>query len=163
MGTRPCLCRFRYVPNQFVVLYGMKSLATKNINEFLFGTRACRTRESADGTLEAEPIVYTFWRATHHGVPLEDRMAASDFDFYLDLLACVAEKVGEEHTLKMKGVGAFWNLFGSMNEIQLPVFVLINVCNAMYQEPHPDMCARPPPNYPARARALRANITRALP
>jgi hypothetical protein len=28
------------VPNQFVVLYGIKSLAIKNINEFLYGVRA---------------------------------------------------------------------------------------------------------------------------
>ena len=106
-----------FVPNQFVVIYGMKSLAVKSINEFLFGVRASRSREAADGSFEAEPIVYPFWRATHHGVPPEDRMAFGDFDFYIDLLGCVATKVGEEHTLKLKGVGAFWNLFGSSKSL----------------------------------------------
>ena len=54
------------VPNQFVVLYGMKSLAIKNINEFLYGIRACRQRQKPDGTLEAEPIVYIFWKVRVH-------------------------------------------------------------------------------------------------
>ena len=82
------------MPNQFVVIYGMKSLAYKSINEFLFGVRACRSRDAGDGPLEPEPIVYPFWRATHHGVPPEDRMPHAEFDVYMDLLAMVAQKVG---------------------------------------------------------------------
>ena len=67
------------MPNQFVVLYGMKSLAVKNINEFLYGIRACRRRlAEADGAEEPEPIVYTFWQATHHGVPLENRLPTTE-------------------------------------------------------------------------------------
>jgi hypothetical protein len=81
----------------------MKSLAIKNINEFLYGVRAGRHRENADGTLEPEPILYFFWRATHHGVPLEDRLPTADFDMYIDLLAAVGTAVGEEHTLNTKG------------------------------------------------------------
>ena len=45
-------------------------------------------------------------------------MPAADFDMYLDLLDAVANAVGAEHTLNTKGSGAFWNLFGSMQEIQ---------------------------------------------
>ena len=44
----------------------MKSLAIKNINEFLYGIRACRQRQKPDGTLEAEPIVYIFWKVRVH-------------------------------------------------------------------------------------------------
>lgn len=130
-----------YVPNQFIVLYGMKSLAVKNINEFLYGVRACRRRETAAGTQEIEPMVWIFWCATHHGVPLEDRMSHSHFDFYLDLLAAVAKAVGEEHTLNTKG-GAFWNLFGSMQELCLPVFLLLNVVQTCYGASEPELGER---------------------
>ena len=50
-------------------------------------------------------------------------MPHEDFDIYVDVLAMVAKTVGEEHTLNMKG-GAFWNMLGTMAEIQLPLFVL---------------------------------------
>jgi len=126
-----------FVPDQFVVLYGIKSLAIKNINEFLYGVRAERTRRSSeaeDAPREIEPLLTPFWRATHHGVPFEERMPASDFDFYLDLLGLVAKTVGEEHTLKMPGIGAFWHLLGSMAEIQLPVFVCINVLSKAFEK-----------------------------
>jgi len=113
----------------------------KNINEFLYGVRACRTRETADGAIEVEPILHFFWRATHHGVPVEDRMPSSDFDFYLDLLASVAFAVGEEHTLKTKAA-AFWNIFGSMQEIELPVFLLVNVVNSCFSSNHSELCDR---------------------
>ena len=56
-----------------------------------------------------------------------ERLPHEDFDFYIDILSTVAKTVGEEHTLQMKGSGAFWNLLGSMAEIQLPCFVLLNV------------------------------------
>jgi hypothetical protein len=140
----------------------------KNINEFLYGVRAGRTRDTSDGVTEAEPLLHFFWRATHHGVPLEDRLPAADFDFYLDLLTGVATAVGDEHTLNTKGThgrgrlddgrglrswpwamiaapvvlshallrrctrvagSAFWHLLGSMHEIELPVFLLLNVAN----------------------------------
>jgi len=130
-----------YVPNQFVVLYGMKSLAVKNINEFLYGVRAGRTRDTSDGVTEAEPLLHFFWRATHHGVPLEDRLPAADFDFYLDLLTGVATAVGDEHTLNTKG-SAFWHLLGSMHEIELPVFLLLNVANNCYASTYPELCDR---------------------
>jgi len=131
-----------FVPDQFVVLYGIKSLAIKNINEFLYGVRAERSRKNAKGEMEHEPLLMPFWRATHHGVPLEERMPNEDFDFYLDLLGVVAKTVGEEHTLKMPGIGAFWNLLGSMAEIQLPVFVLINVLARAFEKSHHDLFDR---------------------
>jgi len=123
-----------FVPNQFVVLYGVKSLAIKNINEFMYGVRACRTRTTPSGATEPEPILHFFWRATHHGVPLEERLPPSDFALYIDLLSGVANAVGDEHTLNCKGAAAFWNIYGSMQEIELPVFVLVNVMNSYYKE-----------------------------
>lgn len=111
------------------------------INEFLYGVRAGRHRENADGVVEPEPILHFFWRATHHGVPLEDRLPQSEFDFYLDLLVATATAVGEEHTLNTKG-SAFWNLYGSMHEIELPVFVLVNIVNNSYSTSHPELCDR---------------------
>jgi hypothetical protein len=115
----------QFVPDQFIVLYGVKSLAIKNINEFLYGVRKQRSRTNAKGVEEDEPLLYFFWQASHHGVPEPDRVHADDFDFYIDLLSAVADTVSHEHTLKMKG-GAFWNMLGSMAEIELPVFVLLN-------------------------------------
>lgn len=45
----------------------------------------------------------------------------------VDLSSTLARsQIGDEHTLNMKG-GAFWNMLGSMTEIQVPLFVLINV------------------------------------
>ena len=88
--------------------------------------RAERFRQTADGKLEDEPLVYFFWRATHHGVPMEERLPAVELAFYMDLLAATAKAVSEEHTLNCKG-GAFWNNLGTMSEMQLPVFVLLNV------------------------------------
>ena len=130
-----------FVPDQFVVLYGIKSLAIKNINCFLYGVRAERMRKTADDKTEIEPILHFFWRASHHGVPTDDRLPQEDFDFYIDLLATVAKAVGDEHTLKMKG-GAFWNVLGSMNEMQLPVFVLMNVLQKAYGTFHPELFER---------------------
>ena len=74
-----------------------------------------------------------FWRFSHHGVPHEERLTPEEFDIYIDILGSVAKTVGEEHTLNMKGVGAFWNLFGSMAEISLPVFVLTNALQRIYE------------------------------
>ena len=68
-------------------------------------------------------------------MPHDKHVHADDFDFYLDLLATTADTVGSEHTLKMKG-GAFWNMFGSMQEILIPVFVLINVVMKAYHKKH---------------------------
>ena len=42
----------------------------------------------------------------------------------------------------MKGTGAFWNMFGSMQEIQLPVFVLINVAMKAYGKTHPALAEK---------------------
>ena len=134
-----------FVPDQFVVLYGIKSLAIKNINEFLYGVRAERFRKTANDETEPEPLLMPFWRAAHHGVPLEDRMHADEFDLYLDVLGATAKTVGEEHTLNTKG-GAFWNMLGSMAEIQLPVFVLLNVLARLFDksgsQPHPELSER---------------------
>ena len=120
-----------------------RSLAIKNINEFLYGVRANRRRKTGKGDddEEDEPMLYMFWQCSHHGVPMELRRPADDFDFYLDLLACVAKTVSEEHTLNMKG-GAFWNLLGSMNEIQLPVFVLINALTKIFGTAQPELFER---------------------
>ena len=41
---------------------GIKSLAIKNINEFLYGVRAERTRKNAMGQDEPEPLLYFFWQ-----------------------------------------------------------------------------------------------------
>jgi hypothetical protein len=120
-----------YVPNQFVVLYGVKSLALKSINEFFYGVRAERFRQTPEGRQEDEPLLYFFWRATHHGVPLEERLPASELAFYMDLLSVTAKCVSEEHTLNCKG-GAFWNHLGTMQEMHLPVFLLLNVVTACY-------------------------------
>jgi len=108
-----------FVPDQFVVLYGIKSLAIKNINEFLYGVRAERYRkdekrgpsgkaraEGEEPLTEPEPLLMPFWQGTWHGVPFDERSKMSDFEFYLDMLAAVAKTVGEEHTLQLKSVGA---------------------------------------------------------
>jgi len=114
-----------FVPDQFAVIYGIKSIAIAKLNEFLYGVRECRFRKTAKGEDEDEPLLYFFWRASHHGVPLAERLPIEDFEFYIDLLAMVAKTCSEEHTLNLKG-GAFWNLLGSMVEIQVPAFVLLN-------------------------------------
>ena len=93
-----------FVPDQFVVLYGIKSLAIKNINEFLYGVRKQRMRLNAKE--EEDDGCPLFWRAAP-GVPDADKLHADDFDFYIDLLGTLADCVGVEHTLKMKGAGAF--------------------------------------------------------
>ena len=72
--------------------------------------------------------------AREQGVPEEERLPAPEFDFYLDLLKCVAITVSKEHTLNVKGLGAFWNLMGSMSEIQVPVFVLIQALTSQFEE-----------------------------
>ena len=90
---------------------------------------------------EEEPLLYFFWQASHHGVPFESHVHADDFDFYMDVLGTVAEVVGAEHTLAMKG-GAFWNMLGSMQEILLPVFVLINVAQKLYGKSHPTLAEK---------------------
>ena len=41
-----------FIPDQFIVLYGMKQLAIKNINEFLYGVRRCRYRNRAGSEKE---------------------------------------------------------------------------------------------------------------
>jgi hypothetical protein len=82
----------------------------------MYGVRACRTRTTPSGATEPEPILHFFWRATHHGVPLEERLPPSDFALYIDLLSGVANAVGDEHTLNCKGAAAFWNIYGSMQE-----------------------------------------------
>jgi len=114
-----------FVPEQFTVLYGIKSIAFQKLCEFFYGVRECRMRKNAKGEVEDEPILYFFWTACHHGVPFDEQLQDDDFDFFIDLLAMVARTAGEEHTLKLQGAGAFWNLLGSMAEIQLPAFVLV--------------------------------------
>ena len=131
-----------FVPDQFVVLYGIKSLAIKNINEFLYGIRENRTRKNAKDEVEPEPLLMPFWCASHHGVPHADRWSDEIFDFYADVLGTTARTVGEEHTLQLKGIGAFWNLLGSMAEIQLPVFVLLNVLTKLFDKVHPELLER---------------------
>jgi len=123
------------------VLYGIKSLAIKNINEFLYGVRKNRFRTRHDGTEEEEPLLHFFWQASHHGVPPEKHIHADDFDFYIDLLGHCADYVGTDHTLKMKG-GAFWNMLGSMTEIEAPVYVLSNVVDRAYGERRPHFAAK---------------------
>ena len=132
-----------FVPDQFVVLYGIKSLAIKNINEFLYGVRAERYRKDEKANLtEPEPLLMPFWQGSWHGVPQQERMPMEMFEFYLDVLAGVAKTVSEEHTLQLKGVGAFWNMLGSMNEISIPVFVLINCITKMFEKSHKDLFER---------------------
>ena len=53
------------------------------------------------------------------------------------------QTVGEEHTLKMPGIGAFYHLLGSMAEIQLPAFVLINVLQRLYGPDPIDPTSKP--------------------
>jgi hypothetical protein len=132
-----------FVPDQFVVLYGIKSLAIKNINEFLYGVRAERYRKDEKANLtEPEPLLMPFWQGSWHGVPQQERMPMEMFEFYLDMLAGVAKTVSEEHTLQLKGVGAFWNMLGSMNEISIPVFVLINCITKMFEKSHKELFER---------------------
>jgi len=130
-----------FVPDQFIVLYGVKSLAIKNINEFLYGVRKNRYRTKQSGEEEEEPIIHFFWQVSHHGVPGEQRIYADDFDFYIDLLGVIGDYVGTDHTLKMKG-GAFWNMLGSMNEIEAPVYVYSNVLDKAYLQNYPALCTR---------------------
>jgi len=132
-----------FVPDQFVVLYGIKSLAIKNINEFLYGVRAERYRKDEKANLtEPEPLLMPFWQGSWHGVPQQERMPMEMFEFYLDMLAGVAKTVSEEHTLQLKGVGAFWNMLGSMHEISIPVFVLINCITKMFEKSHKELFER---------------------
>ena len=113
----------------------------QNINEFLYGIRKLRNRTKPTGEEEEEPLLYFFWQASQHGVPHEKHIHADDFDFYVDLLGITADVIGSEHTLKMKG-GAFWNMFGSMQEIQIPVFVLVNVAMAAFGKSHPALAEK---------------------
>jgi hypothetical protein len=130
-------------PDQFVVLYGIKSLAIKNINEFLYGVSAERYRKDEKANLtEPEPLLMPFWQGSWHGVPQQERMPMEMFEFYLDMLAGVAKTVSEEHTLQLKGVGAFWNMLGSMHEISIPVFVLINCITKMFEKSHKELFER---------------------
>ena len=69
-------------------------------------------------------------------------MPPEEFDMYIDLLNAVARTVGEEHTLKMPGIGAFWNMLGSMAEIQLPVFVLENALRKAYATSYVELLER---------------------
>eukprot|EP00900_Chrysochromulina_parva_P009844 jgi/Chrpa1/18861/Chrysochromulina_OHIO_Genome00021547-RA len=139
------------VPNQFVVLYGIKALAIKNINEFLYGRyrkdekRGPSGKARAEGEeplIEPEPLLMPFWRGAWHGVPFDERSKMSDFKFYLDMLAAVAKTVGDEHTLQLKSTGAFWNLLGLMTEIELPIFVLLNTCSRMFVKTLKDLFER---------------------
>ena len=124
-----------FVPDQFVVLYGIKSLAIKNINSFMYGIRAERRRKNAAGVEEEEPMLYFFWKACWHGVPPEERLSQDDFDFYLDLLAMLAKLVSDEHTFNLKG-GAFWNCLGSMEEMRIPLFALQNTVRKCFPNHH---------------------------
>jgi hypothetical protein len=64
-------------------------------------------RKSGGGPLiEPEPLLMPFWRGAWHGVPFDERLKMSDFEFYLDMLAAVAKTVRDEHTLQLKSVGA---------------------------------------------------------
>lgn len=102
------------------VLYGIKSIAIGKLNEFLYGIRDCRRRKTAvEGEMEDEPLLYFFWQACHHGVPFNERIPNEESERYVDLLAEVANACAEEHTLNLKGVGAFWNLLGTMTEIRV--------------------------------------------
>ena len=96
-----------FVPEQFVTLYGMNSAALAKMTEFFYGVREGRFRTNAKEEQEDEPMLYFFWTACHHGVPIDERTHPDDLDLYIDLLATVARTVGEEHTLNMKE-GAFW-------------------------------------------------------
>ena len=65
---------------------------------------------------------------------------------HMHMRACVCmcmQTVGEEHTLKMPGIGAFYHLLGSMAEIQLPAFVLINVLQRLYGPDPIDPASKP--------------------
>jgi len=132
-----------FVPDQFVVLYGIKSIAIAKVNEFFYGVREGRFRKNIKDEDEEDPLVYAFWQACHHGVPTQARMPGDDFDVYIDVLAATAKTVGEEHTLKMPGIGAFYHLLGSMAEIQLPAFVLINVLQRLYGPDPIDPTSKP--------------------
>jgi hypothetical protein len=124
-----------FVPDQFVVLYGIKSLAIKNINSFMYGVRAERRRKNAAGVEEEEPMLYFFWKACWHGVPQEERLSHEDVDFYLDLLATLAKLISDEHTFNLKG-GAFWNCLGSMEEMRIPLFALQNTVKKCFPNHH---------------------------
>jgi len=132
-----------FVPDQFVVLYGIKSLAIKNINEFLYGVRAERFRKSVKGVDEPEPMLHFFWQACHHGVPMGERRSADDFNVYLDLLAMVARCVSEDHRMEsVAGAGAFWNLVGSMAEVQLPLFIYLAALQKYFGAKQADLSER---------------------
>ena len=129
-----------FIPDQFMVLYGIKSLAIKNINEFLYGVRAERyCRDEKKNLTESEPLLMPFWKGCWHGVPLEERTPNEEFEFYIDMLAGLAKTVGEEHTLQLKSIGAFWNMLGSMTQISVPVFVCLNTIKRMFEKSHKDL------------------------
>jgi hypothetical protein len=80
-----------------------------------------------------------FWKGCWHGVPLEERFPNEEFEFYIDMLAGLAKTVGEEHTLQLKSIGAFWNMLGSMTQISVPVFVCLNTIKRMFEKSHKDL------------------------
>jgi len=67
-----------FVPDQFVVLYGIKSIAIAKVNEFFYGVREGRFRKNIKDEDEEDPLVYAFWQACHHGVPTQARMPGDD-------------------------------------------------------------------------------------
>ena len=120
-----------FVPEQLVVLYGIKSVAFTKMQEFFYGVRAGRFRTNAKGESEDEPLLYFFWTACHHGVPMDERLPPEDLDLYVALLAMTAKCVGDEHTLNVKE-GAFWNMIGTMAEPEIPLFVLLKTLEKLY-------------------------------
>ena len=101
-----------WVVDQILLLYGTYPLASKNLAEFATGMRKmARWRRTASGSgREPDPIMHFFWRASQLGVPPDQAVGSQDLDFFCELLGHVADKVGSDVSLNMKGSGAFWKL-----------------------------------------------------
>ncbi|KAL1529932.1 hypothetical protein AB1Y20_000860 [Prymnesium parvum] len=112
-----------FVPDQMLVLYGVKKLAARHLLEFLYGTRAHRYRAGPGKKKEPEPQIHFFWRACQLGVPREMWIVKEDFNFYVELVGAVATCVGNDHTLQTKTT-SFWAIFGTLVELEVPCFIL---------------------------------------
>ena len=133
-----------WLVDQVLMLYGTYPLASKTLHEFAYGMRKTarwrRTHEPEDGR-EPEPIIHFFWRASQLGVPSNQIVGSEDIDFFCELLGAVADKVGSDHTLKLRS-GAFWSAVGTACELVIPMYILLAALRRTYARSQPELYKR---------------------
>ena len=133
-----------WVVDQILLLYGTYPLASKNLAEFATGMRKmARWRRTASGSgREPDPIMHFFWRASQLGVPPDQAVGSQDLDFFCELLGHVADKVGSDVSLNMKGSGAFWAAAGMAVELVIPMWVLLAALRKGFARTQPELHRR---------------------